>query len=85
MAVVTACTPRRLSFGDIGRREVVASFHTSFRSREGGTLLLGETERRIGMFDRLTACCTDRRNPDLIEHALRSMVAQRMLGLALGC
>ena len=82
---MTACTPRRLSFGDIGRREVVASFHASSLSSEGGTLLLGATERRIGTFDRPTVCCTDRRNPDSIEHALRAMVAQRVLGLALGC
>ena len=81
---MTECTPRQLSFGNIGRREVVASFDGGVLSSDGGTLLLGETEKRIGMFDRLAACFTDRRNPDLIEHSVRSMVAQRVLGLALG-
>ena len=81
---MTECTPRQLSFGNIGRRDVVASFDAGFLSSEGGVLLLGETEKRIGMFDRLAACFTDRRDPDLIEHSVRSLVAQRVLGLALG-
>ena len=81
---MTECTPRQLSFGNIGRREVVASFDAGILSSDGGTLLLGETEKRIGLFDRLAACFIDRRNPDLIEHSVRSMVAQRVLGLALG-
>ena len=81
---MTECTPRQLSFGNIGRRDVVASFDAGFLSSEGGVLLLGETEKRIGMFNRLAACFTDRRDPDLIEHSVRSLVAQRVLGLALG-
>jgi hypothetical protein len=47
-------------------------------------VLLGETERRRRILSRLAECFVDHRDPDLIEHALQSLVAQRVLGLALG-
>lgn len=81
---MTECTQRQLSFGNVERREIVAAFDGGLLSSDGGALLLAEMEVRIGMFDRLAACFVCRRDPDLIEHSVRALVAKRVLGLALG-
>ena len=70
-------TPRQLLFDNTGRRDVVASFDAGLESSEGGVLPHGTTEQRIGMFDRLAACFTDRRDPGLIERSARSMAWSR--------
>ena len=38
----------------------------------------------VGILRQFAACFTDYRNPDLIEHQVEEMVAQRVYGLALG-
>jgi hypothetical protein len=53
-------------------------------STDGGALLLRETDRRVNLLGRLTSCFSDGRNPELIEHRLPEMLAQRIYGLALG-
>lgn len=81
---MTECKPEQLSFGWLGRREVVASFEGGQLSSDGGALLLAETDARIGLIDRLADCFIDGRVQPRVEHPLRQMVAQRVLGLALG-
>jgi hypothetical protein len=51
---------------------------------DGGGLLLREVEKRSGIVRQFAACFTDYRNPDLIEHRVEELVAQRAYGLALG-
>jgi len=63
---------------------VEAGFTAGQVSSDGGSLLLREVERKIGLIARLEACFTDRRRPDRIEHRLGEMLAQRIFGLALG-
>lgn len=46
--------------------------------------MLREADRRIGLLDRLAKCFRDGRDPDLIEHAVGQLLAQRVYGLALG-
>jgi len=45
---------------------------------------LREVEKRIGIVRQFAACFLDYRNPDLIEHTVEELVAQRVYGLALG-
>ncbi len=47
-------------------------------------LLLREVDRRLNLTERLAACFTDHRQPDLVEHTVPQLVAQRLYGLALG-
>jgi hypothetical protein len=47
-------------------------------------LLLGTTDRAIGLVDRFAGCFRDKRCPELIEHAVRTLVGQRIFGIALG-
>jgi hypothetical protein len=48
-------------------------------------LLLREVDRRCGLIDTLAGCLTGPRDPGRITHDLRTMLAQRIYGLALGC
>ncbi len=66
------------------RREIRAQFDGGAITSDGGGLLLREVEKRIGILRQFAACFTDYRNPDLIDHPVKELVAQRVYGLALG-
>jgi hypothetical protein len=51
---------------------------------DGGGLLLRETEQATGIIAQFAGCFTDHRDPDLIEHTVEELVAQRIYALALG-
>jgi hypothetical protein len=68
----------------LGPRQVLADFDGGDISSDGGALLLRETERLTGIIRQFAACFTDHRNPDLIEHSVEELLAQRVYGLALG-
>lgn len=80
----TECNGAQLSFQALGRREVVVRFDGGQLSSDGGGLLLRETERRTRIIEQFVACFRDYRDPLLVEHSLRSMIGQRVFGLALG-
>jgi hypothetical protein len=63
---------------------VEAAFDGGAITSDAGALLLGSTERAIGVLDRLAGCFKDHRDADLIEHQVRTLVGQRVFGLALG-
>src|SRR5437879_1404756 len=80
----TECSAERFDFGLVGRREVVGSFDGGAITSDAGALLLGATDRVIGLVDRFAACFTDYRRPELIEHRVATLVGQRVFGIALG-
>jgi hypothetical protein len=80
----TECNRSRLAFQPLGRRLVVADFDGGTITTDGGALLLREVEARTGILRQFAACFTDHRDPDLIEHPVEELVAQRVFGLALG-
>ena len=51
---------------------------------DGGVMLLGETDRKLGLIEAAARCIADPRSPLLIKHAVRDMLRQRVYGLALG-
>jgi len=63
---------------------VVASFDGGAVTSDAGSLLLGATDRAIGMVDRFASCFCDYRRADLIEHDVSTLVGQRIFGIALG-
>jgi len=80
----TECTPTQLEFHALGRREVVGKFDGGDITSDAGGLLLRETEKRTGIISGFARCFEDLRNPELIEHTVAELVAQRIYGLALG-
>ena len=63
---------------------MVAQFEGSWLTTEGGSLLLRQADRKIGLLRRVAGCFTDYRQPERIAHPLEEMLAQRIYGLALG-
>lgn len=81
---VTECNQKTFAFHPHGSREIVAGFDGGAISSDGGGLLLREAERVTGIIAQFAECFTDHRDPDLIEHTVEDLVAQRVYGLALG-
>ncbi|MCU0917090.1 MAG: transposase [Planctomycetes bacterium] len=79
--MVTQDTSEFLPFQASFRREIVARFDGGAISSDGGGLLLGQVERSTGIFRQFAACFTDHRDPDLIEHTVAGLIAQRAYGL----
>src|SRR3954447_20754634 len=80
----TQCNPAYLDFPMLGSRQVLADFDGGAISSDGGALLLRKSEQLTGVIRQFAACFTDHRRPDLIEHPVEHLLAQRVYGLALG-
>ena len=80
----TECSPTLFEFAPVEGRQVVAAFDGGAITSDAGALLLGETDRAIQLTARFAGCFTDARMPDLVEHAVGTMVLQRVVGIALG-
>ena len=80
----TECIPDLFGFARVERREVVACFDGGSITSDAGGLLLAQTDRAIGLIERFSGCFVDGRDQTLIEHAVRTLVGQRVFGLALG-
>src|SRR5712691_10346855 len=80
----TECSLDLFGFAPVEGREVVAAFDGGAISSDAGALLLGATDRAIGMMDRFASCFRDRRRPEWIEHEVATLVGQRVFAIALG-
>ena len=80
----TECSPDFFGFEPVEGREVVAAFDGGAITSDAGALLLGATDRAIHMMDRFASCFHDERRPEWIEHAVATLVGQRVFGIALG-
>ncbi len=80
----TQCTPAQLQFHAFGARQVIGRFDGGRITSDAGGLLLREADLRLGLLDRLARCCSDYRNPNSVEHTVRSLLGQRVYALALG-
>ena len=80
----TECSVDLFEFAAVEGRAVVAGFDGGAVTSDAGGLLLGAADRAIRLIDRFADCFVDRRNPLLVEHAVRTLVGQRVFGIALG-
>ena len=74
----------KIEFGRLGRRVVECRFDGGSMTSDGGVMLLGETDRKLGLVEAAARCICDPRSPLLIKHGVRDMLRQRVYGLALG-
>jgi hypothetical protein len=58
----------------VARKKVTAAFDGGRLSSDGGVLLLGGVERRLGIVERLAGCIVDRRDPSRIDHEIVEML-----------
>ena len=81
---MTDCIRKPLAFSSLGRRNIQADFNGGAITSDAGALLLREVDQRIGLIDAVTECVNDPRDPDLITHDLRTLLAQRIFAIAMG-
>src|SRR5690349_10624071 len=80
----TQCSATGMAFGRAGGRELVAAFDGGRVTSEAGAWLPGATDQAIRLVDRFASCFRDARHPDFVTQRVRSLVGQRIFGLALG-
>src|ERR1700740_1049402 len=80
----TECSADLLGFARVEGRAVVAGFDGGKMTSDAGAILLGATDRAIGLIARFADCFRDHRAAELVEHTVASLVRQRVVGIALG-
>jgi hypothetical protein len=80
----TECSRDLFGYEVVEGRQVVAAFDGGEVTSDAGALLLGATDRAIGLVTRFAACFDDGRDQAQIEHTVEAIVAQRVFGIALG-
>jgi hypothetical protein len=82
--MATQCSRDLFGYEGVEGRRVVASFDGGEVTSDAGALLLGATDRAIGLVRRFAACFADSRAQAQVEHRIEAMVARRVFGIALG-
>jgi hypothetical protein len=82
--MLTQCNRDLFGYEAVEGRRVVAAFDGGEVTSDAGALLLGATDRAIGLVTRFAACFDDARVQTQVEHSVAAMVAQRVFGIALG-
>ena len=80
----TQCSRDLFGYEVVEGRQVVAAFDGGDATSDAGALLLGATDRAIGLVGRFAGCFDDGRVQAQVEHSIAAMVAQRVFGIALG-
>ena len=74
----------KIEFGRLGRRVVEGQFDGGSMTSDAGVMLLGATDRKLGLMQAAAHCIADPRSPLLITHSVADLLRQRVYGLALG-
>ncbi len=82
--MTTECTSQPIVLQAGNDRTLVGRFNGGTICSDGGAILLRQVEQATGIIRQFAACFTDHRNPDLIDHTLYELIAQRVYALALG-
>ena len=80
----TQCSRDLFGFAPVEGRRVEAAFDGGAATSDAGALLLGAADRALGLVTRFASCFDDGRAQGQIEHTVKTMVAQRVFGIALG-
>ncbi len=81
---MTECTSGGITFSSVDRKKLIADFDGGHITSDAGAVLLREVDRRIGLIDAINGCIPDPRNQEMIVHDQRTLLAQRILAIALG-
>ena len=73
-----------MNFHPSGTRKVVGGFDGGRITSDGGAFLLRELEAKTGIVAGFAQCFDDFRDPNLTEHSLFELLAQRIFGLVMG-
>src|SRR4030043_1233102 len=82
--VMTDCNQQTLQFSSLKSKKIPADFNGGSLTSDAGALLLREVDRHIRLTDAINRCIPDPRNEFFIVHQQKTMLAQRIFGIALG-
>lgn len=69
-----------LDFGRLGRRVVEGRFDGGSMTSDGGVMLLGQVDRKLGLMDAAARCIADPRSPLLINTVCATCCASGYTG-----
>lgn len=81
---MTACNSESLTFSSLSRKKIIADSGGGHLTSDAGALLLRKANRRAGLIDALAACISDPHDPARIQHDAKTLLAQRVFGIAMG-
>jgi hypothetical protein len=81
---MTQCNREPLVFSSLGPKSIVADFLGGRLTSDAGAILLREVGERIGLFEAISDVIPDPQHPVFIIHDQKSMIAQRVIAIALG-
>ena len=81
---MTHCITQQLLFSSLKSKKIQADFNGGSLTSDAGALLLREVDKHLGLVDAINRCIPDPRNEFFIVHQQRTMLAQRIFGIALG-
>ena len=71
-------------FSKVKNHRLEASFTGGDISSDGGSLILMEADKRLGLTKDLAKLFRDNRDQSKVSHNIESMIKQRVYGIALG-
>jgi hypothetical protein len=71
-------------FPAVGRKKLTAAFDGGRITSDGGVVLLGAVERRLGIATKLARLIADPRNPACVTHSVDDILRARILAIACG-
>jgi hypothetical protein len=77
-------TTQCVLFPALFRKPLVAKFDQDLASSDGGAVLLGAADQRLGLTEALGACLLDHRQPGKVVHGLGEILRQRVFAIACG-
>ena len=81
---MTQCNHEAFSFSNCRKRQVKGNFFGKPISSNGGSLLVREVDRRMGLTMAVARALGDRRQRGKVRHDVATMVRQRVHAIALG-
>jgi hypothetical protein len=81
---MTDCNTNQLLFSSLQHKKIQADFNGGSLTSDAGALLLREVDKHLGLIDAINNCIPDPRNPFYTVHQQKTMLAQRIFGIALG-
>jgi hypothetical protein len=81
---MTGKSRKRLRFSRSNQRRIEADFDGGNVCSDGGLILVKETDRRLGLIERIAGRLGDKRQSGKVRHEIATMLRQRVMGLCAG-
>jgi len=81
---MTDCNTQPLLFASLGSKKIQADFKGGSLTSDAGALFLRQVDKKLGLLDALDRCLPDPRHVSYTTHAQKTLLAQRIFGIALG-